>query len=363
MKRRDEGIALIDFILFILIVICSAFILIIVLNKDSSFKVSNADIQNETSKNDLIEKYNIIQKDKNEVVELSNNINSGENVVSTENEAKKYYYKQLDSVGKSMYDTLEKNIANLKDGNKNIDFDVKIADAGSYFQSVWDAFMLDRPDVFWIDTLKVSIVTKTTSFLGTVNYSYYLSPAEGYDNYLIDTFKIGNDVEMALIEINNKINEIVNKANGSTYDKVKIVHDEIISMVDYDQNIGINSSNIYGSLVEKLCACEGYAETFKVILDKLNIPCVVVYGNGIDGNGQTEAHAWNYVKMDDGNWYAVDITWDDPIIIGNGSTLGIDRHKYFLKGKTSFEENHQEDGNVSGRGQIFKYPTLSLNNY
>lgn len=77
----------------------------------------------------------------------------------------------------------------------------------------------------------------------------------------------------------------------------------------------------------------------------------------------TEPHAWNYVKMEDDNWYAVDTTWDDPIIIGGGSVFGVNKHKYFLKGSNDFFQTHVEDGDVSGKGQVFEYPTISTTNY
>ena len=134
-------------------------------------------------------------------------------------------------------------------------------------------------------------------------------------------------------------------------------------MLTYDQNGRTNNSNIYGALVENTCICEGYAESFKIILDKLDIPCVLVYGDGLDANGQTEAHAWNEVKMDDDNWYAVDVTWDDPIVLGSGSPSTVDYHKNFLKGKINFEKSHIPNGDVSGKGKEFDYPLLSPADY
>lgn len=150
---------------------------------------------------------------------------------------------------------------------------------------------------------------------------------------------------------------------GSTYDKVKFVHDYLVDLITYDQTGKENNSNLYGALIEGACVCEGYAEAFKAILDKLDIPCVIVYGSGIDALGNTESHAWNYVKMNDGKWYAVDTTWDDPIIIGSGSVAGYDKYKYFLKGSENFESTHISDGDVSGTGQNFSYPKLSAKDY
>ena len=47
----------------------------------------------------------------------------------------------------------------------------------------------------------------------------------------------------------------------------------------------------------------------KILCDKENIPCILVVGNiNLETNF---AHMWNYVQMEDGQWYAVDCTWDD----------------------------------------------------
>ncbi len=84
---------------------------------------------------------------------------------------------------------------------------------------------------------------------------------------------------------------------------------------------------------------------------------------GINSSGQIEAHAWNYVQMDDGQWYAIDVTWDDPIIIGDGVPGKDIKYKYFLRGSDAFFKNHTENGDVSRTGQSFKYKKLSLFDY
>ena len=55
-----------------------------------------------------------------------------------------------------------------------------------------------------------------------------------------------------------------------------------------------------------------------MVLDEAKIQNVIVIGEGINSDGQRESHAWNYVKLE-GMWYAIDVTWDDPIIRGSGS--------------------------------------------
>ena len=39
------------------------------------------------------------------------------------------------------------------------------------------------------------------------------------------------------------------------------------------------------------------------------------------------------------------------------------KYKYFLKGSEEFKVDHKEDGRISEKGKVFKFPTLSTQNY
>jgi hypothetical protein len=58
----------------------------------------------------------------------------------------------------------------------------------------------------------------------------------------------------------------------------------------------------------------------------MNIPCILV-----DGISDGKEHMWNYVQID-GVWYAVDVTWNDPIISKNVAVSGYENEKYLLVG-------------------------------
>ncbi len=367
MRKNNRGVAIVNIILLVLILICGVFIGLTIFSNDNLDIGTNNEAMLNSSKTENTAKLPVTNHNKvqEENVTLSNSIfgNTSDNPTQNKsNEAKKYYYNQLNSVGKKIYETIEDNVSIIKSGTGAIKININDSNAGNYIQTAWDAFSLDRPDIFWVDTNNLIQNTKTTTYLTSVKYEYTLEPENG-KTYFNDYFKSSNQVENAINEVNSKINSIAMSATGNSYDKVKYVHDELIRMIQYNQNESANNSNIYGAFVENLCVCEGYAEAFKIILDKLEIPCVTIYGEGIDGEGQTEAHAWNYVKMDNEKWYAVDTTWDDPIIIGNGDTSGINRYKYFLKGSSNFLPTHRPNGDVSETGQIFNYPTLSETDY
>ena len=61
--------------------------------------------------------------------------------------------------------------------------------------------------------------------------------------------------------------------------------------------------------------CDGYARAFKLLCDRMGIPCILQSGWAFSAPGaQGENHMWNQVRTEDGNWYGVDICWDDPVV-------------------------------------------------
>ena len=108
--------------------------------------------------------------------------------------------------------------------------------------------------------------------------------------------------------------------------------------------------------------CEGYAKAFQYLMNEIGIDNVIVIGTATNSNGQTENHAWNYVKLNE-KWYAVDTTWDDPILIGEGTLPEKSRYQYFLKGSATMNQNHVTSGKFTDAGQVFIYPRLNTEDY
>ena len=102
----------------------------------------------------------------------------------------------------------------------------------------------------------------------------------------------------------------------SDYEKEKAIHDYIVVHTNYDANALEHegfytpyADQPYGTLIHGTSICIGYASTFQLFMDMLDIECVTILGTANLDRGD---HAWNAVKLD-GNWYMVDVTWDDPI--------------------------------------------------
>lgn len=284
-------------------------------------------------------------------------------------DAGKFYYNQLDEYGKIIYNELYNHKENLKTGTYTIDFDKTFNELlhqengdqvlNTAFQLAVNSFMFDNPDVFYLEIPKLYLLTEIT--VKTFSETYRVSIGANEGNYLYDEFYDVRNFNIALNDINEMTKFVLSNAMGTDYDKVKYVHDYLINNVEYEKNNNSSVYTIYGTLTHKKAVCEGYAKTFKYLLDELGIPCIIVCGIGRNSEGDTENHAWNYVQLN-GQWYAVDTTWDDPIIIGNGFVTDDIKYRYFLKGSNLFFEDHLEDGAIID-GASFKYPKLSVINY
>jgi len=306
-----------------------------------------------------------------QTIELISNSSNNSEILEGSSTKIKYYYDQLENNAKIIYDALENNKDNFKKGNYIVNLSTRfnsllhqsdgerlLTDA---CQSAWDAFTYDNPDIFYIELSKISLITEYTTIGNTTTYSVSIGPGENR-NYFQQSFSSQLQVEDAIKEIEEIKNNIIQTASGNDYDKVLKVHDTLANILEYETTIsGVNIHNIYGALKEKKCVCEGYAKALKYILDSMNIPCILVSGIATNTNGTTESHMWNYVKLD-GNWYGVDVTWDDPIIMGASITNNI-RHTYLCKGSNVFNKTHKINGQISQNGIVFLYPDLNTVDY
>ena len=296
---------------------------------------------------------------------------SDEKIDYSNSSTNKYFFNQLDNYSKIIYNALEQNKENMKTGTYEINLGTEFSDIlsndngqevlGNYYQSAIEAYVYDNPDVFYIDVSKLYLNIETTTRGNKKTYKVLMNSGNNA-NYLSSQFS-KEEINSALTEIENIKEYFIQNKNQSTYQNIKNIHDYLVETIDYDQTISRpNTYNLYGALVEKNCVCEGYAKAFKYLADALNIPAIVVSGTGTNSEGNTENHAWNYVQINE-KWYAVDCTWDDPILIGGAILTHSTKYKYFLKGSNEFDKAHTPSGQFTENGKVFSYPPVSIENY
>lgn len=157
--------------------------------------------------------------------------------------------------------------------------------------------------------------------------------------------------EADILTVRNIIRSIL-YTDMSTIERIKTVHDYLVKNTTYDQSYYTKDDShkhLYNILNEKRAVCQGYAVAFYIFMNELDIPCSIVSGYA------GEAHAWNAVKMDDGKWYFVDVTWDDPMIKGtsnypNGDNLS---YTYFLCTNNFITRSHTAEEIIGGEPTVY----------
>ena len=317
---------------------------------------------------DNIEVPEIVENPINSIEKSNSNANTDYSNVQVD----KYFYNQLDEKSRIIYRAFESNKEQMKTGTYQIELGTSFSDIlsqsngqeklGEYYQSAIEAYTYDNPEIFYLSPKKMYLNIETTTRGGTSTYNVYINSGNEA-NYVVEEFNSKQAIDEAIAQIEQVKNQIIQNKTGNTYEDIKMVHDYLVDTISYDSSLSKqNIYNIYGALVSRECVCEGYARAFKYLLDELDIPCVMVIGTATNSQGETENHAWNYVQLN-GNWYAVDSTWDDPVVIGGGMASAESRYKYFLVGREVIDQDHSPSGQFTEGGKVFSYPNVTYESY
>ncbi len=202
--------------------------------------------------------------------------------------------------------------------------------------SAMEAASFDLPLLFWMDNNHTSVSTNSIKYsYSPMSKKYTFTVSEltitpaAYENFAsfdeILEYKDTLEAAIADFPVEGKTRE----------EQLRSIHDYICSFTNYDLE-GKFSGSALSSLVVPGAVCEGYSKGFKAICDSIGIPCVCIFGN-YDETKST-AHMWNYVRMEDGYWYAIDVTWDD-----SDGKYGVEfDDRFFLKGSDEFFVQHNE---------------------
>ena len=144
-------------------------------------------------------------------------------------------------------------------------------------------------------------------------------------------------------------------ADMTDLEEEQTIHDWMVGWGRYDENALAHtpgsqplpdSDNPYGFFTRRQGICLGYASTFQLFMDLLDIECITVYGWAY---ADQEDHAWNMVRLD-GKWYCVDVTWDDPITGAELSTMAAwtDLYRRYFNVTSDFLRQTQHDWDAEG---------------
>ncbi len=308
------------------------------------------------------------------------------------------YKSELDSNEKKLYQVLYDAFVTERkphgeriavDFDPPIDFTVVYSDAENDtaddrdLEDVYDqvlsaaaAFFYDCPEAFWIRSFsyEVNFTLTPGSDVGHVDSIVFIFTSEAYPDAYNDLAAFDAGLAAAASSIRSS------RSNTSVYATVRAIHDYILLNASYNYNALYGSTYDFGyaysavplfvSRYNGKFVCEGYSKAMKLLCNEFGINCALVSGDGMTSASSGGPHMWNYVQMPDGNWYAVDATWDDGYVYQDGTPSL--QHTYFLVGSTSvvrnnrmFSQDHINDGQVMSSPTKFSmvFPPLSESSF
>lgn len=157
-------------------------------------------------------------------------------------------------------------------------------------------------------------------FTGDHNYRVEVSLQYKYDKQELDEYLSFMKEQAARLK------------GESDFESVKAVHDYLIQKYDYDEHY--ENYLDYEGYLDGTMVCQGYCMAAFLLLAEMDIPVRIVTGAAKDYQADPD-HAWNVVKVD-GQWYNMDVTWDDK--------GGIRRpdYSFFLKCDADFYKHTRE---------------------
>lgn len=212
----------------------------------------------------------------------------------------RYYYAQLNKQEQAIYKAFYKGLMAHED---IIPIPTRGQLSKEVFNKIFRAMTRDNPLIYYVNQ---SACNWATDMFGHTA----ICPQYFYNK---DTVKKYNrNIEKTV----NNLARQLRLTEGTDYEKELRVHDWFCKNVNYDFK-GTNmenparvilSHNIVGVFAKRKAQCEGIAKAVKVLLNAVDIKCIVATGDA-DADGSREHHAWNVVDID-GNPYQVDVTWD-----------------------------------------------------
>lgn len=231
-------------------------------------------------------------------------------------------------------------------------------------RSAFECFDRDHPEVFWLSG-SYYVVIPTYHYSANWNagknaydYSYtgdvYFVLQSPSFHVKYEKYRSTDAVRSMIQTINTQVQTIVSGTSGM--DEAQMIdyfNNWLTKHNEYNHRIGLNHEpieavkNSYPDACECTAAligltgnygpvCESYARAMDILCSYVGIPCVVVDGfarNSLTAAG--ENHMWNYVKVE-GNWYAVDSTWNDPITSTHAAASGSENENYLLIGGDTY---------------------------
>ncbi|MBR5134018.1 MAG: hypothetical protein IKV35_00290 [Clostridia bacterium] len=175
------------------------------------------------------------------------------------------------------------------------------------FERVFRYVRDDHPELFWVS--------------GAYGYMYYV----GNDglNYIYSMQQnygcTQEEIAAQQAAIDAAADECLDGITDETpyADRVKRVHDWLVLRADYDvSHKAAYTHDMRGIMLNGTGVCESYSRSFQYLMYRCGIQTIVTGGKAASG----ESHMWNVLLLN-GDWYQMDVTWNDPVFGSELATI------------------------------------------
>lgn len=245
----------------------------------------------------------------------------------------------------------------------NPNYETEVADAKGRIVESYHAFDRDHPEVFWLSgKTKIRTVTVSAKSGGKTvktSYLFFLLADNGGFSLRSEDYASGARIAEAAKARDEAAEHILSGLRGKgALEQIKALNRWLTTHNEYNTTADLSAigcaphrclSALKGSVGETGPVCDGYSRAFKLLCDRLGIPCLLENGFARSSASHGgEYHMWNTVKMPDGKWYGVDVTWNDPRVSGvSGAVSGKENENFLLVGNQTeilglrFEDSHK----------------------
>ncbi|UOX55224.1 transglutaminase domain-containing protein [Dorea longicatena] len=245
----------------------------------------------------------------------------------------RYYYQQLNKEEQEIYRVFYYGVMDYKSI-------IPIPESGvlnqAIFEKIFQAITRDNPLIYFLNQSSCNIAMDAMGHVAICPQYFF--------------------TKEKVKEYNRKIEKVVNGLVGqlrlpecNDYEKELRVHDWICQNVAYDYegmdknkvSRVIASHNILGVFAYHKAQCEGIAKAVKVLLNAVDVKCIVVTGDSVK-SGRSVPHAWNIVDIGT-EPYQLDVTWD---IGAMGQSKHHIAHDYFNLTDELMNQDHKTDSRL-----------------
>ena len=237
-----------------------------------------------------------------------------------------YFYNNMSPQEKELYDKLYKCCNDLLEGKTSPNHISNQYVSGYYTDPIQfpgytlkeveefvSAFHVSNPQFFFL----------STGINGSGNNSYQFKIFDRFST----TAAIAEGKEKMFSVVDSMSKEI--EKVSTDYGKIKKAHDMLINHVEYEVDYPHDPSIIiapdrlghgqscYTAFTEGKSVCSGYSQSFVLLMNRAKVPALVI---------TSPEHAYCETQVE-GQWYMVDVLWDENCTI---------YYQWFLRGDESF---------------------------